>query len=227
MPQTPQKQILFVTLEPIANQMAGPAIRCCELAKQLSKHFQVTLFSPYKPDHISPNIYSPCQLALGITKKSLIKLASEQDILVIQANVLKQYPELATLNKFIVVDLYDPFLFNIHIQYANYPQAIASASFRLMHKLLEKHMLSADFTICASERQRDYWLGRFCALGKINPALHNFDPSLRKLIDVVPFGLPEQAPQAMGKGRVLYLAKFKKRTPYSFGLGAFGTGLIL
>ena len=117
------------------------------------------------------------------------------------------------MQKFLVVDLYDPFLFNIHIQYADQPAAIASASFRLMHKILEKHMLAADFTICASERQRDYWLGRFCAMGRINPALHNFDPSLRKLIDVVPFGLPETAPQVNGKGPRALFAKIKKEDP--------------
>ena len=213
MPQTRPKQILLITLEPIANQMAGPAIRTCELGKQLAKHFAVTIFSPYQANHISPTIYNPCQLELGISQKSLLQLAKQQDILIIQANVLKQYPQLANLNKFLVVDLYDPFLFNIHIQYANYPPAIASASFRLMHKLLEKHMLAADFTICASERQRDYWLGRFCALGKINPALHNFDPSLRKLIDVVPFGLPENPPQIKGDGPRSIFAKIQKEDP--------------
>jgi glycosyltransferase involved in cell wall biosynthesis len=53
---------------------------------------------------------------------------------------------------------------------------------------------SADFIICASEKQRDFWLGWLAALGRINPYTHQNDPSLAKLIDVVPFGLPKTAP---------------------------------
>ncbi len=43
-------------------------------------------------------------------------------------------------------------------------------------------------------------LGRFCALGRINPDVQSLDPSLRKLIDVVPFGVPEQPPVMNGPG---------------------------
>jgi glycosyltransferase involved in cell wall biosynthesis len=191
-------KILLITLEPIGNRMAGPAIRCLELGKQLGKHFEVSVFSPYKTnDEIS---FENCNLQLGLNKAELFNLAKQQDILIIQANVLKQYPALSSLNKYLVVDLYDPFLFNIHLQYNEHPPSIASAIFRLMHKLLEKHMISADFSICASERQRDYWIGRFCALGRINPDVHSLDPSLRKLIDVVPFGVPEDPPVSNGSG---------------------------
>jgi hypothetical protein len=178
--------------------MAGPAIRCLELGKQLGKHFEVTVFSPYKSnDEIS---FENCNLHLGLNKSELLNLAKQQDIFIIQANVLKKYPELSSLNKYLVVDLYDPFLFNIHLQYNEHPPSIASWIFRLMHKLLEEHMISADFSICASERQRDYWIGRFCALGRINPDVHGLDPSLRKLIDVVPFGVPEESPVLNGPG---------------------------
>ena len=63
-----------------------------------------------------------------------------------------------------------------------------------MHQVLEKHMLAADFSICASEKQRDYWLGRFCSLGRLSPKICKLDPTLRNLIDVVPFGLPADPP---------------------------------
>lgn len=53
---------------------------------------------------------------------------------------------------------------------------------------------AGDFFFCASERQRDYWLGWLNAQKRINPhTLHN-DHSLRKLIDVVPFGISDTAP---------------------------------
>jgi glycosyltransferase involved in cell wall biosynthesis len=51
-----------------------------------------------------------------------------------------------------------------------------------------------DFFICASEKQRDYWLGALTAAGRVNPYTYVADPTLRRLIDVVPFGLPDVPP---------------------------------
>ena len=178
--------------------MAGPAIRCLELGRQLQDEFIVTLFSPHgSRDEHQPHCDGNIRIVTGKGHSELLELASEHDILFIQANVLKAYPALSSLGKYMVVDLYDPYLLSLLVQYQDKPES-ASASFRLMHKVLERHMLAADFCVCASERQRDYWLGRFCALGRINPDLHRVDPSLRKLIDVVPFGLPDEPPRLTG-----------------------------
>jgi glycosyltransferase involved in cell wall biosynthesis len=53
---------------------------------------------------------------------------------------------------------------------------------------------AADFIICASEKQKDFWLGWLSALGRVNPYTVHDDPTLAKLIEVVPFGLPREAP---------------------------------
>jgi hypothetical protein len=45
--------------------------------------------------------------------------------------------------------------------------------------------------ICASERQRDYWLGMLGGRDRLTQAQYTLDPTLRLLIDVVPFGLPD------------------------------------
>lgn len=175
--------------------MAGPAIRALELGKSLSAEFATTVASPVKverPDEVLPEgLPEGLNLVTGFSRKQLTDLALASQTIFIQANVLKPYPFLSKLGKYLIVDLYDPYLFSVLVQYKDDPVQ-ASSSYRLMHQILEKHMLQADFTVCASERQRDYWLGRFCALGRISPALYNFDPSLRKLIDVVPYGLPDQ-----------------------------------
>ena len=39
-------KILIVTLEPIGDKMAGPAIRALEIGKRLSSEFPTTVFSP-------------------------------------------------------------------------------------------------------------------------------------------------------------------------------------
>lgn len=204
----PNAKILIITLEPISRKMAGPAIRAVELGKVLAGEFDVTVFSPVEietngADGASlalPEQNLPCfRVVTGGGRKKLSELAEAADTIFLQANVLKPFPFIAEMNKYLIVDLYDPYLFAVLVQYKD-DAVQADASYRLMHQVLEKHMLAADLTLCASERQRDYWMGRFCALGRINPAMYQFDPSLRKLIDVAPFGLPTAPPQKNGAG---------------------------
>ncbi len=56
---------------------------------------------------------------------------------------------------------------------------------------LSDQMGRADFMMCASERQRDFWLGHLGAVGRLNPVAQAQDPTFRKMIDVCPFGLGE------------------------------------
>lgn len=182
--------------------MAGPAIRCLEIGKQLAASHEVTVFSPQPTDFVSERELCPqdnFRLFCGASRTQLYNLAQNQDIIFVQANVLKPYPGLCDLGKYLVVDLYDPYLLAVLAQFS-VDSASASASYRLMHKVLEKHMIHADFSVCASEKQLDYWLGRFCAIGRLTPEMYGFDRSFRRLIDVVPFGLPAEPPQRTGPG---------------------------
>jgi glycosyltransferase involved in cell wall biosynthesis len=52
-------------------------------------------------------------------------------------------------------------------------------------------LVLGDFFICASERQRDFWIGALHTAGRINPRTYAPDPTLRSLIDVVPFGVAD------------------------------------
>lgn len=193
-------KILLITLEPIAQKMAGPAIRALELGKVLAREFDVVVFSPVEGGEPPDGDLPPrLRLVRGEGARSLRALAEEAETIFIQSNVLKPYPFLSQLGKFLIVDLYDPYLFSILVQYKG-DAVQGSASYRMMHKVLEAHMLACDLAVCASERQRDYWIGRFCAQGRVNPELYQFDPTLRKLIDVVPYGLPETPPQKNGEG---------------------------
>jgi glycosyltransferase involved in cell wall biosynthesis len=48
--------------------------------------------------------------------------------------------------------------------------------------------------MCASEKQKDYWLGMLAAINRINPVTYLDDKSMNKLIGVVPFGLDNKEP---------------------------------
>ncbi len=198
--QNKQRKIMLVTLEPISRSMAGPAIRAVEMAKQLAGEFAVTVASPVAQpveEQLAP--ITGVNILTGANRQTMYREALDNDVLIIQSNVLRPFPKLAELGKYLVVDLYDPYLFSVLVQYKN-EKVAADASYRLMHKVLEQHMLNADFSICASEIQRDYWIGRYCALGRLTPVLYDFDPSMRKLIDVVPFGRETLAPVRNGPG---------------------------
>ncbi|HEY9715278.1 MAG TPA: hypothetical protein V6C72_17535, partial [Chroococcales cyanobacterium] len=197
-----RNNILIVTLEPVAGKMAGPAIRSLEIGRQLADEFSVTVFTPQplKSQESLPHTdLANFRVVAGGGRGKLHELSEQADVLFIQANVLKPFPSLSRAGKYMVVDLYDPYLFSLFEQYEN-DAATANSSFRLMHQVLEKHMLTADFSVCASERQRDYWIGRYCALGRITPAVYELDRSLRKLIDVVPFGVQDTPPAQTAHG---------------------------
>jgi glycosyltransferase involved in cell wall biosynthesis len=75
---------------------------------------------------------------------------------------------------------------------------------RLMYALaldrLDEALHSGHHFMCASEKQRDLWLGALLGRRLISPAVYDRDPTLRELIDVVPFGVPREPPAVMGPG---------------------------
>jgi glycosyltransferase involved in cell wall biosynthesis len=94
-----------------------------------------------------------------------------------------------------VVDLYDPI--TLEILGTNRAEEMGRWLYVEYEALVNEQLRLGDFFLCASERQRDYWLGALAAVGRINPDTYD-GSDLRQLIDVVPFGLPAQAPQPSG-----------------------------
>ena len=61
---------------------------------------------------------------------------------------------------------------------------------------LEDALRTGDHFMCASEAQRDLWIGSLLASRRLGGATYDRDPSLRSLIDLVPFGVPSVPPAA-------------------------------
>jgi hypothetical protein len=159
---TVKSKILIITLEPIGESMAGPAIRALEIGKRLASEFEVTVYSSAagtRPKNLPANV----RLVQGGGKRVLAELALGHTAIFIQANVLKPFPFLANMGKHLIVDLYDPYLFAVLVQYKNDPVQ-ASASYRLMHQVLELHMTRADFTVCARRDSATTGLAAFVRL---------------------------------------------------------------
>jgi glycosyltransferase involved in cell wall biosynthesis len=186
-------KVLVATHEFVRRSMAGPAIRAYELALQLSAAGnQVTLAVPVSTDleaqpfPIVP--YDPTQA------NSMRSASIGQDVLVASCGVLPQNPVLRQTVGSIVIDLYDPFHLENLASAALDPEGGAYADWSYVISSLDEQLRMGDFFLCASERQRDHWIGALAALNRINPATFGKDPALRSIIDVVPFGVSATPP---------------------------------
>jgi len=63
---------------------------------------------------------------------------------------------------------------------------------------LQDALSAGHHFMCAGAAQRDLYVGALLASRRLDPAAYDRDPSLRALLDVVPFGVPEQPPSAAG-----------------------------
>ncbi len=175
--------------------MAGPAIRYWEFARVLSRYFTVILaVPPLVQAESQPEVTPAFEVCLCQTQAELQALTRWAEVIITVGANLSIYPFLTQTGKPLVVDTYIPFMLEHLHQYNRTPlkeQQWRHQGSRGAHTL---QIRSADFMICASEKQRDFWLGWLSALGRVNPYTHADSPSLSKLIAVVPFGLPREKP---------------------------------
>ncbi|MBI1877806.1 MAG: glycosyltransferase [Chloroflexi bacterium] len=190
------RRVLLICNDVIGQNMTGPAIRYWEFARVLSQYFTVTLAIPpfvqaaSAPEMLNPNF----EVKLCQTQAELQALTHTTDVIISVGANLSLYPFLAQTSKPLVMDMYIPFMLEDLQKYAdrsvNERNILHQAS-RSAHTL---QIRAADFILCASEKQKDFWLGWLSALGRVNPYTHADDPTLANLIEVVPFGLPCEAP---------------------------------
>jgi len=192
----PRQRVLVLTDDSVGERMAGPAIRAWNVAELLAEQHDVKLASTRRVSGVADSF----QVCDGRGDR-LRELAAGQQIIVLQGFTLRNNPWLAQTGAKLVIDLYDP----IHLEMLEGGQGNSPAeqTFMLSGGLdaLRIQIELGDFFLCATERQRDLWLGHMSALGRVNFASYRQDVTLRKLIDVAPFGIPE-TPPATGSGAI-------------------------
>lgn len=186
-------RILVITGDPVGEKMAGPAIRAWHIAVELAAEHDVRLVStngvtrrdaPFELAAVSHHVPSTMQ-------------AHEEwaDVIVLQGHALALFPVLERSEKILVVDIYDP----IHLEQLEqgrslpveqWTSQVFDATMSLNHQLA-----LGDFFLCASERQRLFWLGQLAGVGRINPLTYLQDPDLSRLLSVAPFGIPSTEPE--------------------------------
>jgi glycosyltransferase involved in cell wall biosynthesis len=183
----------------MGERMAGPGIRYFQLSRVLSRHTELTLAMLPQNERAVAALQAqlPGVTVLAYQRgdwTSLEKVARQADIVILSPYTTCEIQEFASLDCALVLDGYDPLLIewlttlppdNLEEQTVHWSERMVNLFFQY---------LRADFYICASERQRYWWLGQLEVAGRINPSTFQRDPSLRSLIDVVSYGLPEEEP---------------------------------
>ena len=188
-------RLLIVTHETIGRKMAGPGIRAWELACALAERFDVTLAAPGQPDRQRAGLRVVGYQRDDPGHAGLRPYIASADVILAMGPLFIRIPQLWELNKPVIVDLYDPYEVEKLAQAGDMPaEQQMSLDVESVNHLRTQSTIG-DFYICASERQRDFWMGVLLSAGRANAQMYAQDPTLRKLINVVPFGVPEAPPQ--------------------------------
>ena len=184
--------VLVITGDTIGPRMAGPAIRAWKMAELLSADNNVALMTTTTLEPID----APFELQ-RVRPGEDAKFARLHDwaqVVVFQGHAMDQFAALRNSSKIIVADIYDP----MHLEMLEQGRELGQATWKLRvstaTRVLNDQLARADFFLCASERQRLFYLGQLTTLGRVNPATYAADPHLERLISVAPFGLDDSQP---------------------------------
>lgn len=184
-----RRRVLVVTGETLSSRMAGPAIRAWAMAEALSAEHDVELVTLGTCTVTDPRFR--CRAVDGVSLRALEQWC---DILVFQGLVLHTFPWLRDSRKVLVVDIYNPFHLEQLEQGKNDDDLSRARTVSECVTALNDQLRRGDFFLCASAKQRDFWLGQLSAVGRINPRTYDDDESLESLIAISPFGVPPAPP---------------------------------
>ena len=209
-------RVVVFTTDPVGPEMPGPAIRAWELARALAEHLDVVLASTVSVSGDHPN--AELRLAEGAAIRELV---DGTDVVFAPSALVYMAAELRQTDHPVAVDIYDPYhLENLEMggpnpdlagqdrpeqdradqDRADQDRADQDRAVTRLTGVANAGLRRGDFFTCASERQRDFWLGSLSALGRVNAYTYEGDPLLARLVSVVPFGLPGEPPRRAGPG---------------------------
>lgn len=177
------RRVVVVAPEPIRPRMAGMGIRSLELARVLGREFDVRLIVPNDATEAAT-------AAAGIAVQTAARgelgaAASGADAAVVSGHTANWWFHQASRIP-VAVDLYDPFF----VENLHYSEALGEGTARHDHETLDLALARGDFFLCASAEQRLFYAGALFARGRIGAANFPSDPTLSRLLAVVPFGTP-------------------------------------
>jgi SAM-dependent methyltransferase/glycosyltransferase involved in cell wall biosynthesis len=177
-----QRDLLLVCPDRLGRIRIGLGMRHWEIARALTaRGLSVTLATPHRFDADLRGDGFP--LIHVASNQAMLGLAAGHRSVLIQGDILDQFPALRDSNVPLAVDMITPMhLENLERSPADYEHA---------RKLLVEALMRGDFFVCGNERQRLHWLGMLAGLGRLPFQARTEHPELRRLIDLVPFGIPD------------------------------------
>ena len=183
------RRILLITFDVIGPRIGGSAIRVLGLARALADAGHLPTVAAVRIDEGHPDQPFPIRPFDSASPREAVEPFLENAACaVLPLHALARLPFLPGARIPLVFDIYDPVLFELMETAPDAAVENPAEQLRSHVQLLNHVLRRGDFFICASERQRDFWLGALAANGRI-PASATADPELRDLIDVVPFGI--------------------------------------
>lgn len=191
-----RRKVLVLTGDALTERMAGPAIRAWNIADVLAAEHEVRLVT------VNP-LCAPPEAPFAVARARQRELSPHvqwADVVVLQGHALEMVPELKKVSstKIVVCDMYDPMHLELLEQGKDDTDEQRELDLIGVTKVLNAQLERGDFFLCASERQRHFWLGNLTALGRLTPSLYDNDPTVKSLLAVAPFGLPGKPPQKTG-----------------------------
>ncbi len=185
--------VAVVTTDPLGASMAGPAIRSVELARALARAgLEVRLCGPVVDalDVAGVEVWPVGEVA------SLPVAVDGASVIVVFAGTAAEHPWLFDTGAMVIVDSYDPELFETLERFRGAPinEQRAWVADAGRHQL--EPLRRADAVMVATDRQRHFVLGQLAALGRLGSRVLAEDPRLERLVVTVPFGMPDEPPAA-------------------------------
>jgi glycosyltransferase involved in cell wall biosynthesis len=192
------RRVLVIAQDRLGDDVGGTSIRALELARQLATRFEVTLAGVGEaPPEVAglPCVgyrpHDPGALAAPLRSTEAV-LSLPQWPLVMR--------RLRRSGARLLFDLYVPQPLETVSGFPGDRPVLRRVLTEYATDRTSEALRIGDQFICASEKQRDLWLGTMLAERLIDGRRYDADPSLRNVIDVVPFGVPDQPPRAAGPG---------------------------
>lgn len=183
-------RVLVLCFDPVTDAMPGPAIRSWHLAQELARDHQVVLAGTAGATRTSPVM----EVVAVDGGADLAELVGRCDAIFAPTSVVRRHPVVVSSGKPLCIDMYIPTHLENLEPFGAAGDAAHVAAVEHQVSVINDDLRNGDFFLCASERQRDFWLGSLASLGRVNPAAYGQDPTLRALVEVVPFGIDPSAP---------------------------------
>lgn len=189
-----KKKIGLICHDYIGTNMAGPGIRYFEMAKILAKKYDVVLLSPAESD-IS-GAHPEIKFAVFNTKKStgsIFSYIKDCDAVIAQSLRPNLILRIKKAGIRYIADLYDPLVIE-SMEYFKYDtDRYRKIIFNFHQNILLLQLLAGDNVACASDRQRNFYLGSMFDYHIINPEDYSLDPKTESKIFLLPFGFDQES----------------------------------